>query len=251
MRVLKWLGILFVLFVGLVAFYVYKEFRIDRYHWNEKLTLEVQTPTGLKTASAVQEVELVHRHGALMLPEASGAGYGFRGEAVVLEVRPGQYLFALFSSERNRSRRYGLFYNYELNEVYQREFGLDKGGYKFDTVKERYDLTMRLKGRAVAIPKKLYPLLVTFKDINDPASVQLVDPDNLAATFGRNIKLKRITIEITDEPVTYGKVETVLGWFSEYRKNNYRFNGEKCIACPVTSENIADLISTSEFKIGD
>lgn len=62
------------------------------------------------------------------------------------------------------------------------------------------------------IPRDLYPLLVTFKDINDPASVQLVEPDQLTTIFGSDIKLKRITLEITDKPVTRGKVEKVLGW---------------------------------------
>ncbi len=186
----------------------------DIYQYNEKVTLEVETPTGVKAASAVQLVHKTHTYRGL--PEATGVRTNFRGEAVVLEVLPGQYLFALFSSKLDRSRRFGLFYQYGLDEVYRRELGLTKGSYKHGTVKERYDLTMRLKGRAITIPKKYYPLLVTFKNINDPASVELVDPDNLAATFGQNIKLKRVTIEITDEPVTRGKVEKVLGWFGTH-----------------------------------
>lgn len=221
----------------------------DRYQWNEKLTLEMEVQTGVKTASSVQTVSKIHTLWGL--PEAKGVRTNFSGEAVVMEVRPGKYLFALFSSKLNRSRRFGLFYNNDLDEVYRRELNLSKGSYKHGTVKERYDLTMQLKGRAVAIPQRYYPLLVTFKDINDPTSVELVDPENLAATFGHNIKLKRITIEITDEPVTRGKVKQVLNWFTKYRKNGYRLNGEKCVACPVTSKNLADLMSTSDLKVGD
>jgi hypothetical protein len=63
------------------------------------------------------------------------------------------------------------------------------------------------------IPRSHYPLLVAFMDINDPNSVREVDPDNLAATFGPGVSLKRITLEITDEPVTEGKIESVLGWW--------------------------------------
>jgi len=61
---------------------------------------------------------------------------------------------------------------------------------------------------------KQYPLLVTFSDVDDPKSLQKLDPDNLAAIFGEGYKLKSITLEITDEPVTKGRVEQVLGWWN-------------------------------------
>ncbi len=234
MRVLKRFGAVILLSLALAGC-------SDIYQYNEKVTLEVETPTGVKTASAVQTVRKTHTYRGL--PEAKGVRTNFKGEAVVLEVLPDQYLFALFSSKRNRSRRYGLFYNNELAEVYQPALGLIKGSYKHGTVKERYDLTMRLKGKAVAIPHKIYPLLVTFKDINDPASVELVDPDNLAATFGQNIQLKRITIEITDEPVTRGKVEKVLGWL-EKLKGGYLHGG-------FTSKGAPLGLHGGNFKVGD
>ena len=55
------------------------------------------------------------------------------------------------------------------------------------------------------------PLLVTFSDINDPSSVKKVDPYDLESHFGAGVKLKRITLEITDESVSEGRVEKVLG----------------------------------------
>ena len=56
-----------------------------------------------------------------------------------------------------------------------------------------------------------YPMLVTFTDIDDPKSVQRVDPANLAASFGPGIRLKRITVEVTDDDVTTG-IEKRLRW---------------------------------------
>jgi hypothetical protein len=42
------------------------------------------------------------------------------------------------------------------------------------------------------LPREPYrPLLVTFADINDPASVQRVDPDDLAASFGPGYALSQ------------------------------------------------------------
>jgi hypothetical protein len=44
-----------------------------------------------------------------------------------------------------------------------------------------------------------YPLLVTFKENDDPKSVRRVNPDDLAAVFGAGHSLGAITMEITDE----------------------------------------------------
>jgi hypothetical protein len=57
-------------------------------------------------------------------------------------------------------------------------------------------------------------MLVTFVDINDPTTVQRVDPDNLAATFGPGVSLKRITLEITDEKVMAGGIRKIVPWVS-------------------------------------
>ena len=61
-----------------------------------------------------------------------------------------------------------------------------------------------------------YPLLVTFADPADPTSVQRVDPANLAASFGPGVTLKRITVEVTNDPVTTG-IEKRLGWLGTQR----------------------------------
>ena len=39
-----------------------------------------------------------------------------------------------------------------------------------------------------------------------------VDPADLAATFGAGFALREITLEVTDDAVTEGVVEGVLGW---------------------------------------
>jgi hypothetical protein len=54
-------------------------------------------------------------------------------------------------------------------------------------------------------------MFVRFRDINDPNTVERVDPNNLAASFGPGVRLTRATIEITDAPVTTG-IEKELEW---------------------------------------
>lgn len=54
---------------------------------------------------------------------------------------------------------------------------------------------------------------VAFRDISDLKSVEQVGPDNLAATFGPGVSLRRAKIEIVDEPVTRA-IEKKLPWRS-------------------------------------
>lgn len=215
----------------------------DTYEWNEKVTVEVETPDGLKTASSVQGIELIHTWAGL--PEMKGASASLKGEAVVLEVLPGRYLFALLSSERDRSKRFNLFYNNELDDLYRRELGLKAGEYKNRTVPEKMALTLRTKGRAMEMPTYYYPLLVTFKDINDPTSVQKISPGNLSAVFGSGVKLKRITYEIVDEPVTMGKIEQALGWIEKYY--NTMFDGNRYETFEAKNR-FANSLASGAFK---
>lgn len=158
--------------------------------WNEKITLIVDTPSGEFSSFSVQGASIASTWGA------SSGSVAFRsGEAVMLKLpmdgKP-RYLFALLQSGR---LAYGI-YKLELNW--------------YTGIGDLDDLPPRvLKG-------KYRPRLVTFADINDPASVQQVDPDNLAASFGSGYSLKNITIEISDEGKTRGKVEQIINWLSEH-----------------------------------
>jgi hypothetical protein len=70
----------------------------------------------------------------------------------------------------------------------------------------------------LVVQPKRYPMLVTFEDVTDPKSVRLVDPADLATSFGAGYALRKITLEITREPVTKGVVEGVLGWWKPENK---------------------------------
>jgi hypothetical protein len=68
----------------------------------------------------------------------------------------------------------------------------------------------------IAVPEVQYPMLVTFGDIADPASVKLVDPADLAASFGPGVRLKSVTLEVTDEAVTRPKLDILLSWLGPF-----------------------------------
>ena len=164
------------------------------YAWSQRLTVTVATPTGDVSGSAVSQMRV--RIGPIPL-SGSDQENSLTGEATVVTLAPGKYLFALIGEDA-------------------KWLALNAFG---DTLPDRdkddiYGALAR-KRETMVLPQKLYPLLVTFDDLKVPASVKQVDPDNLAAAFGDGYALKSITLEITDAPVTQGRVEAVLPWLGD------------------------------------
>jgi hypothetical protein len=161
--------------------------------WHRKLTVTVSTPSGDIHGFSVQREEIKDKSGWWVPPEASGAGRAVGGEAVVVEVKPGRYLFALLDGIKPDTFQVML-----------------PGEAPLEVAKKL--ATMR--GQKV-VPSSLYPKLVTFTDVNSPASVKEVKPDNLADAFGPGYSLKSVMLEITDEPVTKGRAEKLLPWLKD------------------------------------
>jgi hypothetical protein len=177
----------------------------DANSWHQKLTVTVATPDGERSGEAV--IKVVSRFGQIP-GSASEVSYDVSGEATVIEIAPGKYLFALLGSSEER------FYRAVRNQP----------AFKGKRRGEWLAIIPKTRG-AVTLAADNYPLLVTFADIDDPKTVRRVDPDNLAANFGPGVALKSISLEITGEKVTQGRVEQVLGWILEAGKN--RFNVSK------------------------
>lgn len=183
----------------LVATLAYCQDFFFPYTWHQKMTLEVEIDGQVYTGSSVVKVNVGESD-----PITQGLGYplqfGARGEAAFVKFPGNRYLFALLDGGPPDSGP-------QTNAVNIFKDRLPRKGI------ERFAVlsNSQFKGN---IPRSHYPLLVTFMDINDPITVQVVNPDNLAQTFGSGVILKRITLEITDEPITEGKIESVLGWWN-------------------------------------
>ena len=170
-----------------------------------RLTVEVDTPQGLKSESSVIQVETREGIGFLG-PEASGLSTRVNGEAVAVDFPGGQTLFALLSRSNDPDAAAGYAIDGLLPKL------VDRGG---DGKAWFHNLKiMRAKTEAAALDPTDYPMLVRFRDPQNPKSVNVVDPGNLAASFGPGIGLKRITVQMTDDPVTK-RIEKRLGWLNQ------------------------------------
>lgn len=156
-----------------------------------RMTVEVATPQGTRSGSSVYEVR-AYTTGEI-LPDANKRSWETRGEAVAVELPGGRTLFALMKTGAMHGDMASLSMR-ALDPMFNN-----------DIVESAERISRRQSIRSPAqVVSSDYPLLVTFVEITDPKSVVRVNPADLMATFGYGVRLKAITVQATDDPVTTG-----------------------------------------------
>jgi hypothetical protein len=179
----KWLGPLALLAVLVIG----DQIRINRPGHKYRLKVEVETPAGLKSASGVLAI-------------TPDRGYSNRGktrtsgDAVFVDLGGARNLVALLA---HPDKTIDLD---AINYVALRAYG--EAGDK----RVSFNQMSRMTG-IVLVTGALIPLLVTFADPADPASMRRVAPDNSEAALGPGYRLHRITAEVVPNgfwPVDFG-----------------------------------------------
>lgn len=198
-----------------------------------KMTVEVDTPAGSRTGFAVREVTYVP---SLPLLAASGFSLKQRGEAVAVDLQGGQALFVPLQTDGHETIRAGFGQGREtdVKALLDRAKG-DRKVYVYPSLP------------ALKAHNSSYPPMVRFRDAADPATVERVDPADLAASFGAGVLLKRLTLQATDEPITSG-ITTRLPWWQKLSERKARLNGNTSIA--VTTNDLADNMGPGDFSAG-
>ena len=198
----KWVGP-----IGLLAALVIgDQIRINRPGHKYRLAVEVETPEGVKSASGVLAVH----------PDRGYSRSGStltKGDAVLVDLGGGKNLLALLAHIDDK----GLELD-GMNYVALRAFNAAGRKTTFNEMN-------RISGTA-PVTGALIPVLATFTDINDPATMRVVKPDDLEATFGKGFRLRSVIAEavpngfwpldfggVLGEPVTRG-IEAKLPWWS-------------------------------------
>lgn len=184
--------------------------------WRYKVTVTVETPEGIKTGFAVREVSAISGYQSL-------AGIGgccsiqmIKGEAVVVDLGKRGVLFAITQG----SDDYRLVFE---------AFPLPHSTAPFSDKIHYYS---HLKNAKVVFNPPRYLSFVHFKGINDPKTVEGVSsyddkemPDGYGgiaktteAIFGQGVKIKEVTIEMTDDPVTR-QIDKYLPWLVNIKSN--------------------------------
>ena len=197
----RWLGpvaLLAALFIG-------DQIRINRPGHKYRLTVEVETPDGVKAGSSVISVHPDRGY--------SRKGHtGIKGDAVLVDLGGGKNLVALLAHIDSALDLDGMNY-------------LALRAYKAAGRNVSFNEMSRTTG-AVPVTGALIPILVTLADVNDPATARTARPDNLEAALGAGFKLHGISAEavpngfwpldfggVLGEPVTRG-LESRLPWLN-------------------------------------
>lgn len=132
------------------------------------------------------------------------------GEAVVVDLGDGRYLFSLLAG---RPVKFSSWNSHVTSPDKLLWLAFDCGNVWYP------DLFRCLNGQvsSIELPFTLLPALATIEDIDVRTTLRLVDPDDLAAHFGPGTSLKRVTIEITSDPVTEGRIEELLVWLKDWQ----------------------------------
>lgn len=128
-----------------------------------------------------------------------------KGEALVVDLGRGNVLFALipsaFLAEEAGLVRYGSRMSHWLRRLPDMEpIVLEKNTSPYGDIR---------------------PRLVKFTDLSDPNSLEIVDPDDLEATFGPGYVLKSISLAGVEAQRTEGRVKTMLPWLEEHGQTRF------------------------------
>jgi hypothetical protein len=192
----------------------------ESFHY--KLTLEVDKQDGgVASGSSVSEIGCHESKLVNAFWGMGGGSFWITGEAVYVDLGPGRRpLVALLAMDLDPSTRYG-----PPLDLLSKLYGQGRSGSDCDMVgrlaaaQGSRDLPRGRRWRGVL------PVLVTFGDVNDPRSVIEVDPNDLGATLGGNVLLRKATIEITREPVTETIVQR-LPWLKTMSMDPHRDESE-------------------------
>lgn len=169
-----------------------------------RMTLTVEDEGRPIEGSTVVEVSLGRSVG---MPYAMGK----RGEALVLDLGPRGLLFAVLRGANSDEGYWEML----PERIIAPALGVKPNVSRDDD--DRLGVFKRLlagpRGEKVEVPVDKLPMLVRFRDINDPKTVERIDPKNLAASLGPGVSLNRATVEITDDPVT-DRIRQSLPWLS-------------------------------------
>jgi hypothetical protein len=205
-----------------------------------RLTATVETPQGERSGSSVVAVWWWSGSEAVFGKLAS-AGFKVRGEAVAVDLPDGQTLFVLLS--RPGDSDWAAYVHESIPVV----VGQDQSRAAYWAALNRDRAIHPVKQRRVTVAEDSdnYPYMVRFHDLADSKSVEQVAPDNLAATFGPGYRLKSLTVQVTDEPVTRG-IEKRLGWLSDLQARNARLNGSSSAA--ISTNDLSDNLGAGNFS---
>ena len=199
-----------------------------------RFTVEVEDNGRIVSGSAVQEEDCIFNDGVIRMGAALNCGV--KGEAVVVDLGDKGLLFVLLTNDPGRPRvsdsPWSLF-EYAHRNLFD-PVGLTAAA--FDRIAASRE--------TATFDAAHTPMMVRFRSINDPRSLELVDPEHLDASFDPGVRFSKATIAITSDVVTSG-IEKKAPWLvggNPEEDHHPEDNGK-----PLRDVPLAHLVKDSDF----
>jgi hypothetical protein len=166
--------------------------------WNYRITVEIDTPEGIKAGSVVRQVQAKRN---IPIGNSGSIIYRTIGEALVVDLGEQRILLELPDYQVFLS----AFPSKAMNPI------------------EYYNSLELGKKVSLNVNKVSF---INFYNINMPDSIRTVSSEDFEMKFGPGIKIKNIMIEITGDPVSWGQVRHYLRWYDTKKMGLGRWNPE-------------------------
>ncbi|MGO8739985.1 hypothetical protein [Rhodoblastus sp.] len=181
--------------------------------------------------------------GPLLIDNTPQWAIGVVGEAFPVDLGARGAFFVLLSRDRTRDTSSGAgrdalgsYFNFYVNDLPNGSGSIAKMN------------ALGASHAATDIKPDQLPTLVRLRDINNPKTVEIVDPDQLDLSFGPGVRIVKARAEITDEPVTKG-IRKQLSWLKEGYWEKWIFDphGEPANQVPLQRQITYGDFATSDF----
>jgi hypothetical protein len=180
----------------LVGLYLAWGYFFPTYTSRFRLTIEIETPEGMKSGSSV--IETRNWETSWGPVEARGLRSSARGEAVFVDLGKGRNVIAILG--------WGPF-----GQDTQKIYGLTRAALAPGRRVSWKD-EPQLKGSG-ELPREYVPTLISFSDLSDPRTARIVPPTDFSSIFGAGVRFRSAHIETTNDAVTRG-IEMKLPWWT-------------------------------------
>jgi hypothetical protein len=181
-------GVILAVIVCYLAMYPTTSYRF-------RITLNVDTPQGLKSGSSVMEVRTWRYPAWLTLGNNTGES-SLKGEAVFVDLgpdtggKPRNVIAVLASGPRGENVDFYLL----PGRVFEPLWAQKPDSLQFRAPSS--ELPKLPAGTNAELRGTLIPTLVTFIDLNDPKTADVIQPGDFEQTFGKGVMLRDVKIEI-------------------------------------------------------
>ena len=174
------------------AIYIADQIRIGRPDHKYRLTVDVETSGGVKSAAGILSVRPNRTYGG------TGSGSSVpqtRGDALLVDLGDGRNIVVLLAYGEDGS-------NFEdASFLPSRLLGAKDRRVGFRDVK-------RFAGApGEPVPASLRPVIVSFGNLGDPKSARRIDASDLAASLGKGYRLRGMSVDVVANgywPVDFG-----------------------------------------------